>query len=241
MNMIDPTGMFSLGSVVTTVGILGSLTTIGNITTSIIAGIFIASDDDGLPDAAIMTVNLYGGTRGFGAEVGFDLILDFSTWKLYAFVYGSIGFTPLSYFENFRGQTGLSVAAGVIYNMNSIDEWSGGSVCATWPLSIIHLLPKAMFSKWKMWGALTQLAKQEHNLRTNDMVLQADISNSGPAAIKIGMSSNTFSWQGGLTSRPIDLQEVGESLGELLAPIYLKVLEMEKLRNNPELAITLVE
>ena len=92
-----------------------------------------------------------------------------------------------------------------------------------------------------MWGALTQLAKREHNLRADDMVLQADISNTGPAAIKVGISSNTFSWQGGYTSRPIDLQELGESLGDVLGPIYHKISEMYKLKDNPELAITLVE
>ena len=241
INSIDPTGEYSIGNVMTTVAILGVLTGIFN---TAITGVTIAygsQDEDGKPDGAIMSVSEVLGTRGFAAEGGFDIIWHRATRKFYAFVFGAGGFSPLSYFRRFRNSHGPSVGIGAIYNMNSINEWSGTGMTATWPLSVIHLLPKAMFSKSKMWGALSQLAKKEHNIRNSNFAVQFQFSSSGPAAWKLAFRSNSFTSEGGLTSRPIDLQSVGESLGELLGPLYYKLMQLPSVCDDPGNAKRLVQ
>jgi RHS repeat-associated protein len=232
VNGIDPTGMFSIGNVMTTVAIIGVLTGIFNTAISGVSLAYASEDDDVIPDGAIMSVSEVFGTHGFVGEGGFDIIWERKSRKLYAFLFGAAGFSPLSYFGRFRNSLAPSATVGLIYNMNSINDWSGTGMTASWPLSIIHLLPRAMFSKNKMWGALTQLAKTEHNIKNSHWTVQFQFSSSGPAAFKIGPRSNSFTSTGGLASRPFDLQSIGQSLGELLGPLYAKVMQLHTVCDN---------
>ena len=242
INGADPSGNeFSIGNVMTTVSIMGVLTSISNLAITGVGVAFTAEDKDGEPDGVIMSVSEVLGARGFAGEGGFDIIWDLKKHKPYAFLYGAAGLSPITYFKNFNGSHGPSVSIGFVYNMSFIKDWSGTGMTATWPLSTIHLLPKALFSQNKMWGLMTQLAKREHNVRLRDAVIQTQISTSGPAAWKLGVRSNSFMSTGGYTSSPIDLSSVGESLGNLLGPLYPKILALQSVVNNPDKIFDLVE
>jgi hypothetical protein len=233
VNMVDPSGHeYTIGNLLTTTAILTTLTTISGGAITYAAGKNAALDEDGKPDAAIISVSESLQTRGAGADFGFDIVYHFKSQRMYAYVVGSVGLAPLSYFKNFRNSHGPSFTAGFIWNMNSPEEWSGEGLTATWPLSVAHLLPRALFGgRNAIWGMMTQLAKREHNIRTSDIAVQVGISTSGPAFLKVGPRSNFFAAQAGLASQPIDLQAVGESLGDLLGD---KLSTLPSLRDNPE-------
>jgi hypothetical protein len=154
---------------------------------------------------------------------------------MYAYVVGSVGLAPLSYFRQFRNSHGPSFTAGLIWNMNAPEEWSGEGLTATWPLSVAHLIPPALLGgRNAMWGMMTQLAKREHNIRTGSAAVQIGISTAGPAFLKFGPRSNFFAAQGGLASQPIDLHEVGESLADILGPVADSLSTLQNLREHPE-------
>jgi RHS repeat-associated protein len=208
----DPSGNFSLGEMMTTVGIIGTLTGIANVGITAMGTSLAMADADGMPDAAIFSASETAATRGVSGSVGFDIIYHFKTGKFYAYVGLSAGLSPLSYFKNFRNSLSPSITGGLIWNMNSVDEWAGGGMAATWPASASFLLAKAMGRTNPMWGALSQLAKRETNVKWSDYVVQIGVSTAGPAALKFGLRGNSFSAEASWAFDPIDLNALGSDV-----------------------------
>jgi hypothetical protein len=77
--------------------------------------------------------------------------------------------------------------------MHDPNEMSGRGIQAVWPASVAHLLPAAMFSSNKAWGAMTQLAKRAINVKGTDLTFAVGVSTSGPAFFQVGIRSNSFS------------------------------------------------
>ncbi len=220
----DPSGNFSLVEVMQTVGVVGTLTLIANVGITSLGASAAMADADGQPDAAIASVSEVGSTRGASASVGFDVVLDFKSGRTYAYANFSAGLAPLSYFKAFRNVVSPSVTAGLIWNLNAPDEWSGGGLTATWPGSVSLILAKTLGRTNPMWGALSQLAKREHNVKVSDYVVQIGVSTSGPAALKLGLRNNSFGAEAGIASDPIDLTGLGEAAGDLLSKVNIGAL-----------------
>jgi RHS repeat-associated protein len=212
VNGRDPSGHWTLNEVMTTVAVIGTLTGIANVGITSMGTSLAMADADGMPDAAIFSASETAATRGVSGSVGFDIIYHFKTGKFYAYVGLSAGLSPLSYFKNFRNSLSPSITGGLIWNMNSADEWAGGGMAATWPASASFLLAKAMGRTNPMWGALSQLAKRETNVKWSDYVVQIGISTSGPAALKFGLRANSFSAEASWAFDPIDLNALGSDV-----------------------------
>jgi len=213
VNGIDPSGNMSLMSLNTSIAVVGILTTTSNIGITFLAGSFASEDvasENGskLPHVAILSFGASGGSGGAMAEGGADVIIDFSKGK--AWVYGSfgVGLSPITLFNKFKS-AGLTKSVGAVWNFHNPKDWSGLSLSANWPVSILHLLPRAMFSDNRMWGAMTQLANRSHNAKATDITVSVGVSTSGPVALKLAWRSNSFSSAAGYTSDPIEIP-IGE-------------------------------
>lgn len=176
----------------------------------------------------MLQFSLWGGSVGSGgamAEAGGDLIVDLNTGR--AWVYGSfgVGLSPISLFRNFRS-AGATKAVGLIWNFNNPNEWSGFSLGANWPVSILHLLPASTFGRNKMWGAMTQLAKRDRNVRSSDLTLQIGVSTAGPVALRVSQRANSFSSSVGFSSNPVEIPTANlGSLARQLANDFGRALD----------------
>lgn len=153
---VDPSGHESLAELAITTAVvstlaLQSLTLFTALSNAATADFKI----DGYLISLRATLNGLGGTAGAGA----DIIYDFASSKWWVSLVDEIGTAPLSIFEKQRG-AGATVAFGPVFGMTNPNELSGRGVSGTIPFSIIHLLPGALFSGNKAWGAMTQLAKR---------------------------------------------------------------------------------
>ncbi len=204
--MVDPSGNMSLASLGTSLAVIGSLTTISNvgITTLGVASVGGNQDPNQIPDAAIFTLGGSVGSGGAMAEAGGDLIVDFQSGRAWFYGSAGVGLSPISLFNRFRS-AGATKAVGLIWNFNDANEWSGFALGANWPVSILHLLPAASFRGNKMWGAMTQLAKREHNVRSSDLTMQIGVSTAGPVALRVSQRSNSFSTSVGYASQPVEV------------------------------------
>ncbi|GEM_PF-2856558 len=242
VNNMDPSGQMTLTETINTVAILFALTTIAGVGITYAGAQSAALDADGWPDAAIVSISESVATRGVGADFGFDVLYHFNSQRLYAFPEVSVGLTPLSYFRQFRDMHGPSITFGGVWNLNSIDEWAGTSLTATWPYSIVHLIPSALGNRYKSFAAIRQLAKRDHNIRNSDWVFQVSLSTSGPAAFKVGPRSNVFAAQAGVSTQPIDLTATGESIVDMFgSEVATKLNLLPTLQYNLEAGLDLVQ
>ncbi|HEY2116916.1 MAG TPA: RHS repeat-associated core domain-containing protein, partial [Candidatus Angelobacter sp.] len=191
VNRIDPTGHEDIAELMTAAAISVTLTSISNI---LISGVFAAATIS--PDTTVdaLTISFHGTLSGAGwtAEGGFDLLYQLSTHKWFAALTDGLGTNPLGAFAVGRGAGG-SVTFGVVMNSTSPQDMSGLSVSAVWPLSILRLIPGALFNGNKSWGLLSQLAKNVHNV---DLLRHASLglglSTSGSPFANLALRSNAF-------------------------------------------------
>ena len=225
VNSSDPSGEFTLSEIMTSVAIVTTLTTISNVGLTYLSVSQISEDSDGLPDAAIVSVGEIAGAGGASASVGFDLIYEFKSKRVFAFADFSVGLNPISYFKAFRNVVSPSISAGLVYDLRSPSEWSGSGLTATWPGAATPALLSAFGRVDASWGAMSQLAKREHNLKWSDYSIQLSSSSSGPGAIKFALRANSFTSEASFTSDPIDLSQLGESAADALQGISLSDLD----------------
>ena len=112
----------------------------------------VASEDDPVPDGVIISIGVSLVGNGYGADLGFDVIYHVKSGRLYVFANGALTLSLLGLFNKFRNKSSTSVTAGLIYNMNNINEWAGGGLTATWPRSVIHLGLKLCLEEIKCGG-----------------------------------------------------------------------------------------
>jgi hypothetical protein len=210
VNMRDPSGRMSLMELGTSISVLGTLTTISNAGITFLGAQNAKQDADGIPDAVIFTFGGSAGSGGAMAEAGGDVIYDLKTGKAWAYGSFGVGLSPISLFNNFKS-AGLTKSVGVVWNFKNPNEWSGFALNANWPMNILPLLPAAAFSGNKMWGAMTQLAKRERNIRRTDLTVQIGVSTGGPVAAKVAWRSNSFSTGVGWATQPLEISSGGFS------------------------------
>lgn len=233
----DPTGAFSLTEMMSSAQVIGMMARvavpIGTTAVTTAARTLVMADEDGLPDGAIFSFSALAATSGGCFGGGLDVIFHFKTGHFYLYGTAEGGFSPLSYLKAFRAAPfSSSVTGGLLWNLKSPDEWSGTGYTATWPASASFLLARAMGRTNPMWGALSQLAKREHNVKWSDFVVQIGVSTSGPAALKFGIRSNSFSAEGCLASAPVDMnsacakqiQDMGVDLSALASGDIKRIL-----------------
>jgi RHS repeat-associated protein len=199
----DPTGMYTLKEVMFTVGTLGIVTAFANASIfGLGLAIFAADIDVWPPDAYIASVSLSGATRGFDAALSLDILLR--NGRFIAYVGWAAGLAPVSYFRSQRNAWSVGVTGGVIFGMDSLDQWSGPGITATVPSSVIGLIPKAMLNSDKMFYAIRQLSKRTLNTTAKDKVWQMSLS-GGAAALKIGFRANSFTSEASYAFGPYDI------------------------------------
>jgi RHS repeat-associated protein len=183
----DPSGNEDLAEVAVTTAVVSTLA-LNSFTAFTFLNNTAAADFkiDGALVSFRFNANAIGGTVGAGIDVVFDRS---HIWYALSEEYG---IAPLSIFGPQRG-AGISVAAGPIFGMNNPNEMSGRGIQAVWPSSIAHLLPAAMFSGNKAWGAMSQLAKRAINVKGTDLSFALGVSTSGSAFFQVGVRSNSFS------------------------------------------------
>jgi RHS repeat-associated protein len=217
----DPSGKMTLGETSMVVGSLVSLTTIGNVANFFGFLNAVNNDSDQVPDAAI--VSLGAGLRGggFGGGGVLDAIYFFNTGKIFLYLGGAFGIEPISYFRSASAKT-TNLSGGLLYNINSPSEWSGLGYSSSFPVSFARILGRAFAGKNGAYGALMQLAKLE-NLGKYNHTLQFSNSSSGPAAIKVGSKSSTFSTDVGWLLDPIDINQLASEGGTYLAGVTSQI------------------
>jgi RHS repeat-associated protein len=217
----DPSGKMTIGETSMVVGSLVSLTTIGNVANFFGFLNAVNNDSDQVPDAAI--VSLGAGLRGggFGGGGVLDAIYFFNTGKIFLYLGGAFGIEPISYFRSASAKT-TNLSGGLLYNINSPSEWSGLGYSSSFPISFARILGRAFAGKNGAYGALMQLAKLE-NLGKYNHTLQFSNSSSGPAAIKVGSKSSTFSTDVGWLFDPIDINQLASEGGTYLAGVASQI------------------
>lgn len=239
---IDPSGNESLAEVAITVSLvstlaLNSLTFLTFLNNTAASGGHI----DGWYFSARVNGQAIGGTLGGGV----DFVYQTSTHTTWVAVTGEFGTSPVSIFLPQRNFS-ANVAFGPIFGMSDPNQMSGAAVQAVLPLSVLHLLPGALFSSNKAWGAMTQLAKRARNIRLSDAIAAVGVSTSGPSFFQVGFRNNSFSALVSYTSSYQRLSQVVSSLRDLVQPIVDKAQnvlfdESDALSNNADQFLTTVQ
>lgn len=220
ITFIDPSGNNSLNESILTAGIVGVFASIlathntfravGNIAEG------IAENGTTTPDGVIISLGISATSAvrgvGLGADFGLDLVWHRKESKWYALPSFGLGLAPLAGFARFRNQFTMSVMAGAIWNMKSVNELKGLGHSGTWPLSIIHLLPTRLLDALidknaaPMGYAVRQLAKRAKNQRFKDVSIQAAYSGN-VGIIKAGIRANSFGATMGYSGSPLSLND----------------------------------
>ena len=158
---------------------------------------------------------------GFGGGGVLDAIYFFNTGKIFLYLGGAFGIEPISYFRSTSART-TNLSGGLIYNINSPSEWSGLGYSSSFPISFARILGRAFAGKNGAYGALMQLAKLE-NLGKYNHTLQFSNFSSGPAAIKVGSKSSTFSTDVGWLLDPIDINQLASEGGTYLSGVASQI------------------
>jgi RHS repeat-associated protein len=204
INRNDPSGLLSLPELAVTTAIIGTLA--GNFATTYVAyrTLKASVDDDNPIDGWLISLRGSASAAGGSVGGGLDIVKDAAGWWVAPVV--EFGLSPLSIWKNFN-VIGGTWAAGPIFNMNSHTEMEGTGFTASYPGSILYLLPASVFSTNKAWGALSQLAKNQKNrIGTSFSV---GISTSGPVSLTVGLRQNNFGF---------NWSETGEYVPLALAP-----------------------
>ncbi|MCP4657328.1 MAG: RHS repeat protein, partial [bacterium] len=188
VNRIDPTGLYAGGyaglavsmAVSATIG-LNAMTTFGAFSMAGIVG--------GRVDGLILSGRLNAGAIGGSLGAGADAVYEFDSGKIWVGLTAEFGLHPLSIFAKHRS-AGTGITGGFIVGMDSPRELTGRGSTATWPMSIIHLMPGALFSRNKAWGLLSQLAKRAKG--RSGWTASFGFSTTGPSMFQIGLRSNDF-------------------------------------------------
>lgn len=239
INGTDPSGRMSFMNLGQAVAVMGSLTTLANIGITALGFAAMSNHDDYDPDGAIVSVGFSMASRGFGADLGFDIIYERRTGDIYVYFTGAATLAPLSLFKGHRGAP-LSMTAGPIFNMNSAREMQGWGLTATWPASVTGRILKAMIpsKKLKMWGAITTLAKKTKNPKWKHMVVQFGLSTSGPGFFKVGLRSNSFTAGGGYAKELYHLRDLPSRLKKMLSGVNFSAIS--SIVDDPENALAFV-
>ncbi|MCP3936056.1 MAG: RHS repeat protein [Actinomycetia bacterium] len=190
LNRIDPTGLLgaqgvlglAVGLTVLATITLSSLTTFGAFETAAIAGESV--------DGLIVSGRVNAAARGISLGGGADVVLDFDSGKPWVGLTAEFGLSPLSVFPKHTPSFGRGGTAGFIVNMDSPRELTGRGSTATWPISVLRLMPASLFNGNKAWGLLSQLAKRVKG--GSGSTVSFGFSTSGPSMFQIGMRSNDF-------------------------------------------------
>ncbi|MFN3713390.1 MAG: RHS repeat-associated core domain-containing protein [Alcanivoracaceae bacterium] len=207
---VDPSGNYSIMSLGRATAVLGVLATISNVGITGLATAWAGEDQDSLPDAVLLTVGYSAANGGGMVELYADYVVELKTMRTFMYASGGLGISPTSVFAKSKAM-GSTRAIGLLWNFNNPNDWSGYSVGANWPLGIMRLLPRATFSENKMWGAITQLAKRERNVRDSHMSVSIGGSTSGVAGVRLSQRSNSFSSTVGYSGQPIEISSSGFS------------------------------
>lgn len=108
-----------------------------------------------------------------------------------------------------RGSVSASATVGLVANITDPGEWSGWGASTTLPVGAAfaaRLLPPSVGGKG-LNGFLQKLAYMNNRNRL-DGIVQVGFSTSGPAYVKGGLWSNSFSMEFGWLSDPMSAREI---------------------------------
>ena len=90
------------------------------------------------------------------------------------------------------------------------------SLVATWPLSVIHLIPDAVLNKQKSWGLLTQIGKKITGKIPGAVVAVGKSAASTSSFITFGRKSHSFSSTVNFATYPLNIGDfIWDGLNEL--------------------------
>jgi RHS repeat-associated protein len=214
-NRLDPTGNASISEVCQVAVVATVLANLAIFSLSFASAAMHDFKIDGGLVSFRGNFNYRGATIGGGA----DLIWQRSTRRWFFAMTGEVGTAPVSIFKKQRG-LGFSATAGVIIGMNDPSEMSGAAATAIVPASIALLLPNALFSENKAWGAMTQLAKRNANISYTDVAFSVGLSSSGPSFATVGLRSNAFSSVFSYTGQYHPAEPVVQELRDTVGPLF---------------------
>ncbi|WOO40240.1 tandem-95 repeat protein [Rubellicoccus peritrichatus] len=225
VTFIDPSGQFSIKNVAMTTAIVGTLTTLANIT---ITGIFATralGGGDG-PSGMMVTAGLNPGARGVITGVNAHLLgMNGSSWGALS---GEVGMDPTTIGKKNRG-IGYTLSFSFIFGAKEPKDLSGVGFTATWPVSIVHLIPKALLMAYAgspnnmknvvdILIALKRGKRQGRHtgsFRNPNVVVQFGLSGAETSIMSFGVRSNSFSATAGFTSSFRKIGPIGNSGGVL--------------------------
>ena len=150
---------------------------------------------------------------------------------LFFFAEGELGLAPT---VSSKTTFTPSVTFGVVANISDPNEWSGGGASTTLPIgaaAAARLVFRGVGGQGGLSGFLEKLAYMNNRSQLHE-VLQIGFSSSGPAFIKGGLRSNSFSMEFGYGSSPISGREMLGSNYEAIKGLFGPSL-LSTLQDNP--------
>ncbi len=231
VNGIDPTGLWSLGSAMTSIGMQAGLTALHNYVVTNIAIVNIArAEAKGVPSGVMVNVGASAATTGVVGSGSVSLYFDFATKTPHLFWTAEAGSAPVARFSTQRG-FGWNFTFGLVWNAAKPNDVTGYSVIATTPSALLHHSTTVTdIGSWH--SAMMLLARYNTgNIVSRGGSFQAVQSLSGPTVgLFFGHRDYSFSATLGYTRRLADLSGLGLSLRQKLESI---TEVMSVLSNDP--------
>ena len=221
VNGIDPTGLWSLGSTMTSIGIQAGLTALFNYTvTNVVIGNIIAGEKSGMPDGLMLNVGASAATTGVVGSGSLNLYIDFATMTPHLYWTAEFGSAPVARFSTQRG-FGWSASIGPVWNVDDPDrDLTGYSAIATTPAALyFHSTNVSSAGSW--WSAMMYLARvSKGGISGRSGSFQAVQSLSrDTVGLFFGLRQYSFSATVGYTRRLASLSDLPAELRQKLRSV----------------------
>ena len=232
VNAIDPTGMFSMPSMVTSMAISTVLTGIINIGITG-KGFNNLAKAKFIPSGIILNVSFatQGTSWGLTAAGTLSLFYHFSSKSLNLLFTPEAGLAPISMFST---QRGLSVlfTAGFVFNADKATDVKGYSVTATWPRAMANFVVPSPFRATPYYYAMMSYCNYlTGRWPGRTAVIQISQSSNGSTVEFSAGQSYSFSstightYMPDMTQLPSKIRGVAQNISSMFSGLSLQSME----------------